>query len=37
MKNIKLAATILSILAAYVAFYFICYWVAAWCLKTYLQ
>lgn len=36
MKDIKLVATILSILAAYVDFYFVCYWVADYCLRTYL-
>lgn len=28
MKDIKLIATILSVMAAYAAFYFICYWIA---------
>ena len=31
MKDIKLIATILSILAAYAAFYFVCYWIADYC------
>ena len=37
MKNIKLIATILSILAAYAAFYFVCYWIADYCLRTCLD
>ena len=36
MKDIKLIATILSILTAYAAFYFVCYWIADYCLRTYL-
>lgn len=36
MKDIKQIATILSILIVYAAFYFVCYWIAAYCLRTYL-
>lgn len=36
MKDIKLIKTILSILATYVAFYFVCYWIAEYCLKKIL-
>lgn len=36
MKDIKLIATILSILTAYAAFYFVRYWIADYCLRTYL-
>jgi hypothetical protein len=36
MKDIKLIATILSILIVYAAFYFVCYWIADYCLRTYL-
>jgi hypothetical protein len=34
MKETKLIATILSILAVYAAFYFVCYWIADYCLRT---
>lgn len=34
MKYTKLIATILSILAAYAAFYFVCYWIADYYLRT---
>lgn len=36
MKDIKLIATILGILALYVAFYFALYWVTDYCLIHYL-
>lgn len=36
MKDIKLIVTIISVMAAYAAFYFICYWIAEYCLRTYL-
>lgn len=36
MKDIKLIKTILSILAAYVAFYFVCYYVTDYCLRILL-
>lgn len=36
MKDIKLIATILSILTAYAAFYFVCYWIADYCLRDLL-
>lgn len=36
MKETKQIATILSILAVYVAFYFVCYWIADYCLRSYL-
>lgn len=36
MKDIKIVLTIVSILAAYVAFYFVCYWIADYCLRILL-
>jgi hypothetical protein len=36
MKETKLIATILSILVVYAAFYFVCYWIADYCLRSYL-
>lgn len=36
MKDIRLIATILGILALYVAFYFAMYWLTDYCLRNYL-
>lgn len=36
MKDIRLIATILGILALYVAFYFAMYWLTDYCLRHYL-
>lgn len=36
MKDFKLMATILAILATYIAFYFFCYLVAEFCIKNFM-
>lgn len=36
MKDYNLIATILLVILVYAAFYFICYWIADYCLRTYM-
>lgn len=35
MKDFRLVAIILSILVGYIAFYFVCYWIAEYYLRIY--
>nr|DAZ20224.1 MAG TPA: hypothetical protein [Caudoviricetes sp.] len=36
MKDCNLIATILLVMVVYAAFYFVCYWIADYCLRTYM-